>query len=158
VSEPTWADVLALVKQLDESGLQDAEVVTAGVSVRVSRTALPTNGALLPAPATPTTPPPPAPSPAPPSGPSSPAPAATGPEITAPMLGVVYQRPGPDQPPFVQVGDTVTPDTTVAIIEVMKLMNPVAAGVHGVVAEVCVPDGAMVEHGDVLFRLRAGRS
>jgi biotin carboxyl carrier protein len=70
------------------------------------------------------------------------------------VLGVVYHRPAPDLPPFVRVGDTVTPDTTVAVIEVMKLMNPVPAGRHGVIAEVCVPDAATVEHGDVLFRLQ----
>jgi acetyl-CoA carboxylase biotin carboxyl carrier protein len=69
------------------------------------------------------------------------------------MLGVLYHRPGPDQPPFVAVGDAITPDTTVAIIEVMKLMNPVYAGVHGVIAEVCAQDATTVEYGDVLFRL-----
>jgi len=79
--------------------------------------------------------------------------AVIGPVIVAPVLGVLYHRPAPDRPPFVQVGDVVAPDTTVAIIEVMKLMNPVPAGVHGVVREVCVPDGATVEHGDVLFLL-----
>ena len=146
MSEPTWADVLALVKQLDESGLQDAEVVTAGVSVRVSRTAPATNGTPLVAPTTPATAPPPAPSP--------PAPAANGPEITAPMLGVLYQRPGPDQPPFVQVGDTVTPDTTVAIIEVMKLMNPIRAGVAGKVVAILAQNGSAVEEGEALIRVR----
>lgn len=148
---PSWADVLALVAQLDASGLADAEVVSAGVSVRVSRTVLGIPAAQAPAAvAAPAEPPAAAPASAEPV----PRPVPTGPVITAPMLGVLYHRPGPDQPPFVAVGDTVTPDTTVAIIEVMKLMNPVSAGVHGVVAEVCVPDATAVEHGDVLFRLQ----
>jgi len=147
----SWADVLALVAQLDDSGLADAEVVAAGVHVRVSRTALDS-----PAPVAVTT----AVAPAEVAGdrPAIPEPVQMehdGPVIVAPMLGVLYHRPGPDQPPFVQVGDEVTPETTVAIIEVMKLMNPVAAGVSGSVVEVCVADGKMVEHGDVLFRLRA---
>jgi acetyl-CoA carboxylase biotin carboxyl carrier protein len=145
-STPSWADVLALVAQLDASGLADAEVVSAGVSVRVSRSVLGIPAVQAPvavaAPAGPA------------AGAPSAAPASTGPVITAPMLGVLYHRPGPDQPPFVAVGDTVTPDTTVAIIEVMKLMNPVSAGVHGVIADVCVPDATAVEHGDVLFRLQ----
>jgi acetyl-CoA carboxylase biotin carboxyl carrier protein len=154
---PSWADVLALVAQLDASGLADAEVVSAGVSVRVSRTVLGAPDAAAHAPAAVAAPaeaPVAAATPA--TAPAAAAPAApvpTGPVITAPMLGVLYHRPAPDQPPFVAVGDTVTPDTTVAIIEVMKLMNPVSAGVHGVIAEVCVPDATAVEHGDVLFRL-----
>jgi acetyl-CoA carboxylase biotin carboxyl carrier protein len=174
---PSWDDVLALVAQLDASGLADAEVVAAGVTVRVSRTVLDRPASATPAPA-PSTPAPstlaplasapstPAPStPAPPApAPTAPAPPAPGTAsatsadepVEAPMLGVFYRRPAPDQPPFVEVGDTVTAQTTVAIIEVMKLMNPVTAGVAGVVTEVCVPDGQLVEHGDVLLRVRAG--
>ena len=144
---PSWADVLALVAQLDASGLADAEIVADGVSVRVSRTVLdrpaPGPAPVVPAPAVPA-----------PGGSAAAEPGAvTGPVITAPVLGVVYHRPAPDRPPFVQVGDVVTPETTVAVIEVMKLMNPVRAGVRGVVRQVCVPDGATVEHGDVLFLL-----
>lgn len=162
-ARPSWDDVLALVAQLDASGLADAEVVVPGLSVRVSRTALAQPGTA------PVAAPVPAPVPASAAATSS-APgvgaapaeaepaagAADGEPVTAPMLGVFYRRPAPDRPPFVEVGDTVTPDTTVAIIEVMKLMNPVTAGVAGVVTEVCVPDGQLVEHGDVLLRVRAG--
>lgn len=71
------------------------------------------------------------------------------------MLGVVYHRPSPDEQPFVKVGDAVTEATTVAILEVMKMMNPVTAGVSGTVAEVCVEEGQLVEYGDVLFRLES---
>ena len=93
----------------------------------------------------------PTPAPAP-----APAPAAPeGPTVTAPLLGVLYLRPSPDAEPFVKVGDTVTPDTTVAIIEVMKLMNNVTAGTDGTVVEICRQEGQMVEHGDVLIRLEA---
>lgn len=144
---PGWDDVLALVAQLDASGLADAEVVVPGLSVRVSRTVLDpaAASAAVAAPA--------------PAAVEAPVAAAAvdgeGEPVTAPMLGVFYRRPAPDRPPFVEVGDTVMPDTTVAILEVMKLMNPVTAGVSGVVTEICVPDGRLVEHGDVLLRVRA---
>lgn len=155
---PTWADVLALVTKLDASGLEDAEIVMDGVSVRVSKSVLPTPGAVTrPTAAASTVESSPAtPAPAPASGPPLAAPAAAdGPTVTAPLLGVLYLRPSPDAEPFVKVGDTVTPDTTVAIIEVMKLMNPVTAGADGTVTEICRQEGQMVEHGDVLIRLEA---
>ncbi|MBX6389524.1 MAG: acetyl-CoA carboxylase biotin carboxyl carrier protein [Frankia sp.] len=74
-------------------------------------------------------------------------------EVTAPMLGVFYRRPSPQAPPFVVEDDEVGPDTTVAIIEVMKLMNAVTAGVAGRVVAVCVDDGELVEYGQPLFLL-----
>lgn len=158
---PSWADVLALVAKLDASGLEDAEIVMDGVSVRVSKSVLPTTGARgRQEPAEPQVQPGSTPAvstaqPAPEPPPQRPA-MADGPTVTAPMLGVLYLRPSPDAEHFVKVGDTVTPDTTVAIIEVMKMMNPVTAGVQGTVAEICAKEGQMVEHGDVLFRLEAG--
>jgi two-component system chemotaxis response regulator CheY len=56
--------------------------------------------------------------------------------------------------PFVEVGATVGPDTTVCIIEVMKMMNSVAAGVSGTVVEVCAENGTLVEYGEPLLRVR----
>jgi acetyl-CoA carboxylase biotin carboxyl carrier protein len=73
--------------------------------------------------------------------------------IEAPMLGTCYLAEAPGQPPFVEVGSRVEPDTTVCIIEVMKMMNSVAAGVTGIVAEVCEDNGAFVEEGQPLFRV-----
>jgi acetyl-CoA carboxylase biotin carboxyl carrier protein len=73
--------------------------------------------------------------------------------ITAPMLGTFYRAEAPGKPPFVEVGGRVEPDTIVCIIEVMKMMNSVTAGVSGTVAEV-VPDNAeLVEYGQPLFRV-----
>lgn len=153
---PGWSEVLALVAQLDSSGLVEAEVVADGVSVRVSRVA----GALASPAAPPAAPASTAPVPTPEPGaaaPQAPALAATPAddlvEVIAPMLGVLYRRPAPDQPEFVSVGDVIEAGATVAIIEVMKLMNPVVAEVGGRVAEVVVDDGALVEHGTVLLRL-----
>jgi biotin carboxyl carrier protein len=72
------------------------------------------------------------------------------------LLGVFYRAPKPGEPPFVEVGDTVGPDTVIAIIEVMKLMNSVRAGVAGEVVEVLAQNGALVEYGEPLIRVREG--
>lgn len=76
-------------------------------------------------------------------------------EITAPLLGIFYVSPKPGEPPFVELGSKVTEQTVVGIIEVMKLMHTVCAGVKGEVVEVLVKNGAAVEYGEVLMRVRA---
>ncbi len=73
--------------------------------------------------------------------------------IPAPMLGTFYRAEAPGKPPFVDVGDTVEPDTIVCIIEVMKMMNSVPAGVAGTVSEVIAGNGKLVEYGEPLFRV-----
>ena len=72
------------------------------------------------------------------------------------MMGMFYAQPSPGAPAFVQVGDEVAPDSTVGLIEVMKLFTPVVAGVAGVIAEVCVQDSQLVGYQQVLFRIRPG--
>jgi acetyl-CoA carboxylase biotin carboxyl carrier protein len=74
--------------------------------------------------------------------------------VHAPMLGTFYRAPKPGEPPFVEVGSRVEPDTIIGIIEVMKLMNTVRSGVHGTVAEIPGRDGALVEYGETLLRVR----
>ena len=73
--------------------------------------------------------------------------------IPAPMLGTFYRAEAPGKPPFVEVGSKVEPDTTVCIIEVMKMMNSVSAGVSGTVAEVIAENAQLVEYGEPLFRV-----
>ncbi|HVO88107.1 MAG TPA: acetyl-CoA carboxylase biotin carboxyl carrier protein [Casimicrobiaceae bacterium] len=73
--------------------------------------------------------------------------------IRAPMVGTFYRAPEPGARPFVSVGQVVDPDTTVCIIEVMKLMNSIPAGAHGVVTHVFVDDAAPVEAGQALIAL-----
>jgi acetyl-CoA carboxylase biotin carboxyl carrier protein len=73
--------------------------------------------------------------------------------IEAPMLGTFYRAEAPGKPPFVEVGQRVEPDTIVCIIEVMKMMNSVPAGVSGTVAEVVADNAQLVEYGQPLFRL-----
>lgn len=73
--------------------------------------------------------------------------------ITSPMVGTYYSAAGPDEPLFVKVGDKVTEDTVVCIVEAMKVMNEVKAGVSGVVSEVLVENGHPVEFGTKLFKV-----
>ena len=82
-----------------------------------------------------------------PTGPES---ASEGVSVLAPTVGLFWKSPQPGAPPFVEVGQQVSADDTVCIVEVMKLMSHVKAGVAGVVIRVSVEDGAMVEHGDTL--------
>ncbi len=74
--------------------------------------------------------------------------------ITSPMLGTFYRAPKPGAPPFVEIGSHVDEDSVIAIIEVMKLMNTVRAGVKGVITEIIPKDEALVEFGEVLMRAR----
>ena len=74
-------------------------------------------------------------------------------EIRAPLVGSFYRAPKPGAAPFVDIGTLVTPDTVVAIIETMKLMNSVYAGAGGRVVEICIDDGGFVEQHQVLMRL-----
>jgi acetyl-CoA carboxylase biotin carboxyl carrier protein len=76
-------------------------------------------------------------------------------EIRAPLLGTFYRAPQPGAAPFVDIGSTVADDTVVAIIETMKLMNPVYAGASGTVTEICLADGQFAAQDTVLIRLRA---
>ena len=75
-------------------------------------------------------------------------------EVPSPLLGIFHRAPKPGAPPFVEVGSKVGEQTVIGIIEVMKLMNPVTAGVKGEVAEVLIENGAAVEYGQILMRVR----
>ena len=73
--------------------------------------------------------------------------------VRAPMVGTFYRAPAPGEAPFVAPGQAVEADTTVCIIEVMKLMNSIEAGVAGVVKEILVENGAGVEYGTPLVAI-----
>lgn len=73
--------------------------------------------------------------------------------ITSPMVGAFYVAASPEDSPFVKPGDRVEESTVVCIIEAMKVMNEVKAGVAGVIAEVCLENGHPVEFGTKLFRI-----
>jgi acetyl-CoA carboxylase biotin carboxyl carrier protein len=74
-------------------------------------------------------------------------------EIRPPIIGTFYRAPQPGAPPFVEVGSIVHEDTVVAIIETMKLMNSIPAGVSGRIIEICVADAEFVDQDRVLMRV-----
>jgi len=147
-------DVSEILRIIDSSQLDELEIETPSFSLHVTRGGGRNGGAASPgapprdaaAPAPPTIPPPPAAS----------SPAASG-EIEAPMLGTFYRTESPAHPPFVQLGDRVEPDSVVCLIEVMKLMNHIQAGVSGTIVEILAQSGELVEFGQPLFRVALER-
>ena len=75
--------------------------------------------------------------------------------VRAPLPGTFYRAPRPGAAPFVEVGSQVGADTVVGIVETMKLMNSVTAGVAGTVAEICLGNAEFAAHGATLLRIRA---
>lgn len=73
--------------------------------------------------------------------------------ITSPMVGTFYLTPSPESPAFVKVGDKVKADSIVCIVEAMKVMNEIKAGIAGTIVEVCIANGHVVEFGTKLFRI-----
>lgn len=73
--------------------------------------------------------------------------------VTSPMVGTFYSSPSPEDPTFVKVGDKIEKNTVVCIVEAMKVMNEVKAGVSGTVAELLLENGHPVEFGTKLFRI-----
>ena len=128
-------DVREILRLIDESDVEELRVETEGLSLYVRR-----------------------------GDASKEAPIATEPEvergptdglhpIPAPMLGTFYRAPAPGATPFVDVGTRVEEETVVCLIEVMKMMNAVPAGVTGTIVEVCAENAAVVEYGAPLFRV-----
>ena len=74
--------------------------------------------------------------------------------IKAPMVGAFYVAPSPESEPYVKVGSAVRPETIVCILEAMKVMNEVRAECTGEILEVLVKNGAPVEYGQPLFKVR----
>jgi acetyl-CoA carboxylase biotin carboxyl carrier protein len=151
-SELSWADLLDLVARVDAGAFESVSVQYGDVSVRMSRSSrLPESAAADSGPAALAAAPPPS---TPAASGVSTGPASNekpaGATITSPMVGVFYRRPSPGKPPFVEDGQSVTADTTVGIVEIMKLMNPVTAGRAGVIREFLVGDGEAVEYGQIL--------
>jgi acetyl-CoA carboxylase biotin carboxyl carrier protein len=75
-------------------------------------------------------------------------------EIKSPMVGTFYAAQSPESAPYVSVGQEITPDTVVCIIEAMKVMNEIKAEISGVIAEVCAENGKPVQFGQALFRVK----
>ena len=74
--------------------------------------------------------------------------------VKSPLVGVFYAAPAENAEPYVSIGDSVKKGTTLCIIEAMKLMNEISAEENGVIAEICVTNGQVVEYGTELFRIK----
>ena len=119
----------------------------------------PTAPPAAPAPVAPAAPAPTPAAPAPAAAPASePSPPDTSnlEQITSPMVGTFYSAAKPESPAFANVGDAVTADTTVCIVEAMKIFNEIKAEQSGVIEKVLVSNGDSVEFGQALFLVRPG--
>lgn len=116
-----------------------------------------------PAPAAPVYAAPPAPAAVPSAdpAPASPAKEASGsgdpmgPTINSPMVGTFYRSPAPGEQAFINIGDSVDENTTVCIVEAMKVMNEIKAELSGTIARILVEDGKPIQYGQPLFELKA---
>ena len=75
-------------------------------------------------------------------------------EIVSPTIGTYYSSPSPEEPTFVKVGDHISSDTVVCIIEAMKVFNQIPAGCSGTISKALLKDGDPVEYGQVLFLVK----
>ena len=147
-------DIKTIMKLMAEYQLTEFSVEADGSNISIRREAV-AIGAVQAIPAAVQVLPPAA---APAAAPvAAPAPAAVPekPAVTveSPLVGTFYAAPSPDAAPFVQVGDRVTPDTVICIIEAMKVMNEIKAEKSGVVKEIVAQNGQPVEYGQVLIVL-----
>jgi acetyl-CoA carboxylase biotin carboxyl carrier protein len=164
----TEDDVLHILKLIDESKFDYFQLEVGELKITVSKgepiplASSSASAAASPSPAPVAAQTPKATPAAPPTAVQSPAPkvdasaaAAQGLlPITAPLLGTFYVAPEPGAPPFVQVGAAITEDTTVGLIEVMKVFNSVRASVKGTIVQVVAQNGQFVEYGQPLFLVK----
>ena len=142
-------DIKAIVDLMEKNGLTSFEMEKGGFRIALSKGAV-VGPAVSYAPAPAAAPTPAASTPAE----AAAAPVASGKEIPSPMVGTFYSAPSPESPAFVKVGQKVTPDTVVAIIEAMKVMNEIKAEVSGTITEVAAENGQPVQFGQALFRYK----
>jgi acetyl-CoA carboxylase biotin carboxyl carrier protein len=154
-------DVLHILKLIDESKFDYFQLEVGELKITVSKGDPIPIGSPASQPASASVPPPSTAAPKPQTAPTTSAPvagatkAAVIPEgmlpVTAPLLGTFYVAPEPGAPPFVKVGQQITEDTTVGLIEVMKVFSSVRAAVSGTIVEVVAQNGQFVEFGQPLF-------
>jgi len=148
----TARDVAEILRVLEESSFDTLDLDMDGVQLRLRRSgAPPARESASPAVA------PRARAGAAETKPVAPIPTAPEPgaaPVPAPLLGIYYRAPKPGEPPFVEVGDRVQAETIIGIIEVMKLMNTVRAGVAGQIVAISAPNGELVEYGQAILWVR----
>ncbi len=162
-------DIKELFSLMKENEIAELNLEQQGTKIHILSTHAPVTAAqpvmqMMPglSPVVPVSPPAPAPvAPPPPAAPSGP-PGSTPPPaedalpanvkpINSPMVGTFYRSPAPDAPPFVNVGDRVKEDTTLCIVEAMKLMNELKAEIRGRIFKILAENGQPVEYGQPLF-------
>lgn len=150
----THKDVQNILKIIDEAEhLEEIELVYGNIKLHVRRHG--SGGDLVARPPAPENPRAPAPSVSTTAPKLSPPPVEEPvPEgtiaIRAPMLGTFYRSPAPGEKPFVEVGQRVSANDTVCLIEVMKLFNSIRAGVDGIVVKILCENAALVEYNQVM--------
>lgn len=160
-SEPSlnMEELHELANLVDEHGFTDFEFENANIRVRLSKNPAPqivqavqpyqqTSAPSMPAPVQNQT-----------ASQSAEAPNETAVDedlhkITSPIVGTFYRSPSPDKEPYVKEGSTVSPESTVCIVEAMKLMNEIQAEVAGEVVKIYVENGQPVEFGQPLFGIK----
>jgi len=141
-------DIKALIDLMQKNGLTAFEMEKDGFRISLAKeTAFAPAAGYAPAPVA-------VPATAAPAAAEVSPPAASGKEIPSPMVGTFYSSPSPESPGFVKVGQKVTPDTVVCIIEAMKVMNEIKAEVSGTITEVAAENGQPVQFGQALFRYK----
>lgn len=155
INDPSFNmdELQALAALVNEHGFTDFEFENENIRVRLSKTVI--QAAAAPAAAV---------SVASISSPTEPAAAPAASEaldadaglhkITSPIVGTFYRSPGPDKDAYVSEGSSVSPDTTVCIVEAMKLMNEIQAEVSGEIVKIYVENGQPVEYGQALFGVK----
>ena len=148
----TAKDVAEIMRLLEQSSFDSLSIEIDGVKLNLQRgSTAPVQRAVAQAPSTGSQQPVQA---APPKAKPPSAPGLS--DVASPLLGIFYRAPKPGEPPFVEVGSKVEQDTVIGIIEVMKLMNSVCAGVKGEVVEILADNAALVEFDEILVRVRPG--
>ena len=142
-------DIKAIIDLMQKNGLTAFEMEKGGFRISLAKeTGFAPAAGYAPAPVAPAL------VAAAPAAPAEAKPAAGGKEIVSPMVGTFYTSPSPESPPFVSVGQKVTPDTVVCIIEAMKVMNEIKAEQAGTITEVAAENGQPVQFGQALYRLK----
>ncbi|MGZ0053086.1 acetyl-CoA carboxylase biotin carboxyl carrier protein [Brevibacillus gelatini] len=163
-------EIREIIKLIDQSSINEFNLETEGAKVSLKKSSgtetVVVTQPVVQAPAAPVAAAPVAAAPAPvqaaPAAVEAPKAAPSAPaaddanlhKIVSPMVGTFYCAPEPGKPPYVQVGDKVTPNKVVCIVEAMKLFNEIEAEVNGEIVKVLVEDGQLVEYGQPLFLVK----
>jgi acetyl-CoA carboxylase biotin carboxyl carrier protein len=153
----TTDEIRELIQLLTDTGIAELEVQRGDNRVRIRKSFGADASVVFQSAAPVSVSVPPGVTPAPAAKTEAAAPVPSGPELyvaKSPIVGTFYEAASPDSPPFVRIGEHVTPGKVLCIIESMKLMNEIEAEVAGVIESKLVQNGQPVEYGEALFGIR----